>query len=307
MVARTRSLAALGCAVLVLLAAVPVSAQIGDQISAYSGANAEGYLEPLALAIGANLNSGLFHSAHIPLEGLHVSLEIPVMGVIFNDEDRTFTASVEGGFQPLDPADSQVEVSTVIGPGEAVIVDGVAETAFAFPGGFSLNSFVLAVPQLRVGSVRGTEALVRYIALDTAGEVEIGQVSLWGLGVRHNISQYMGPAAPVDIAVGFMYQRFELGDKLIDATAFTFGAQVSKQFPSGFAVFEPYAGLSYDSFQMDVAYTGKDDEPVELSFDSHSTAHMTVGLHAQAVYVSFYGEYSLAEQSGFAFGMSFGF
>nr|MCK4408798.1 hypothetical protein [Candidatus Eisenbacteria bacterium] len=69
MVARTRSLAALGCAVLVLLAAVPVSAQIGDQISAYSGANAEGYLEPLALAIGANLNSGLFHSAHIPLEG----------------------------------------------------------------------------------------------------------------------------------------------------------------------------------------------------------------------------------------------
>ena len=306
MVARNRYLVALGCAVLVLLAAVPVSAQIEDQLSAYSGANAEGYLEPLALAIGANLNSGLFHSAYIPIEGFHISLETPIMGVIFNDEDRTFTASTESGFEPLDPDDSTVEASTVIGDGLAVIVDGVAGTAFAFPGGFGLNSFALAVPQLRVGSVKGTEALVRYIAIDT-GEVEVGQISLWGLGVRHNISQYMGPAAPVDIAAGFMYQKFELGDALIDATAFTFGAQVSKRFPSGFAVIEPYAGLSYDFFQMDVAYTAEDEEPVELSFDSRSTVHMTVGLHAQAAVVSFYGEYSLAAQSGFAFGMSFGF
>ena len=305
MVARTRSLAALGCAVLVLLAAVPVSAQIEDQISAYTGANAEGYLEPLALAIGANLNSALFHSAYVPLDGLHISLETPIMGVIFNDEDGTFMASVESGFEPLDPADSEVEASTVIGDGGAVVVDGTAGTAFAFPGGFSLNSFALAVPQLRVGSVMGTEALIRYIAVDT-GEVEVGQISLWGVGLRHNVSQYMGPDAPVDLAAGFMYQKFELGDALIDATAFSFGAQVSKRFPSGFATIEPYAGLSYDYFQMDVSYES-DDEPVELSFDSHSTAHMTVGLHAQAAFMSLYGEYSLAKQSGFAFGMSFGF
>ncbi|MFH1865622.1 MAG: DUF6588 family protein [Candidatus Eisenbacteria bacterium] len=306
MVARTRSLAALGCALLVVFAAVPVSAQIQEQIFAYTGVNAEGYLEPLALAIGANLNSALFHSAYIPLDGVHISLETPIMGVIFNDEDGTFMASVEGGFEPLDPGDTEVEASTVIGPGQAVVVDGVAGTAFAFPGGFSLNSFALAVPQLRVGSVRGTEALIRYIAID-AGDVEVGQLNLWGIGVRHNVSQYLGPDAPVDLAAGFMYQKFELGDELIDATAFTFGAQVSKRFPSGFAVIEPYAGLSYDFFQMDVSYTDGDDETVALSFDSHSTAHMTVGLHAQAAYVSLYGEYSLATQSGFAFGLSFGF
>jgi hypothetical protein len=306
MVARTRSLALVGCALLVVFAAVPVSAQIEDQISAYTDDNAEGYLEPLALAMGANLNSGLFHSAYVPLEGVHISLETPIMGVIFNDEDATFMASVEGGFEPLDPGDAQVEASTVIGPGDAVVVEGVSGTAFAFPGGFDLNSFALAVPQVRIGSIKGTEALIRYIALDV-GEVEVGKVNLWGLGARHNVSQYLGPDAPVDVAVGLMYQNFELGDDLITAKAFTFGAQAGKRFESGFAIIEPYAGLSYDYFQMDVTYMDEEDEGIELSFDSQSTFHATVGLHAQAAFFSLYGEYSLAKQSGFAFGMSLGF
>jgi hypothetical protein len=304
MVARTRSLAVLGCALLVVFAAVPVSAQIEDQLSAYTGDNAEGYLEPLTLAMGANLNSGLFHSAYVPLEGVHISVETPIMGVIFNDEDATFMAGTEDGFVPLGGA--ELEAPTVIGPGNAVVIEGEEGTFFAFPGGLDLNSFTLAVPQVRIGSVAGTEALIRYIALDL-GDSEVGKVSLWGLGGRHNVSQYFGPDAPVDVAVGLMYQNFELGEDLIAAKAFTFGAQVGKRFGSGAAIIEPYAGLSYDYFQMDVSYEDGDDELVELSFDSHSTVHATVGLHAQAAFFSLYGEYSLAEQSGFAFGMSLGF
>jgi uncharacterized protein with beta-barrel porin domain len=110
----------------------------------------------------------------------------------------------------------------------------------------------------------------------------------------------------VDIAAGFMYQKFELGDDLIDATAFTFGVQASKRFPLGFVAIEPYAGLSYDYFQMDVTYEDGDDEVIDLSFDSHGTAHLTTGLHAQAAFFSLYGEYNLADQSGFAFGISLG-
>ncbi len=139
-----------------------------------------------------------------------------------------------------------------------------------------------------------------------SGDIEIGSVGLWGLGARHSISQYMTDP-PVDIAAGFMYQSFELGDDLIDSWGFTFGVQASKRFPSGFAIIEPYAGLSFDTFQMDVAYDDEDGDPVALEFDSSSTAHLTLGLHAQASVVSLYGEYNLAKQSGFAFGMGFGF
>ena len=301
MVARTRSLAALGCVVLVLIASIPASAQIEDAISAYTGANAEGYLEPLAQAIGANLNSALFHSAHVPEGGLHVSLELGLMAVLFSDDDETFMATTEMGFSP----ETTVEAPTVVGPGGAIIVPGDGGTAFPFPGGFNLASLALAAPQLRIGSFKGTEALIRYMAFDT-GDVEIGDVDLQGYGLRHSISQYF-PGLPVDIAAGIMYQRFKLGDDLIDATAFSFGAQASMKLPLVFATIEPYAGLSMDTFQMDVAYDDEDNDPVSVEFDSRSTAHLTLGLHAQVTVVSLYGEYNIAEQSGFAFGIGFGF
>ena len=301
MVARTRCLAALACAAMVLLAAVPVSAQIEDLISAYTGDNAEGYLEPLELAIGSDLHSALFYSAYIPEEGLHISLEAGLMAVLFSDDDRTFRATTEMGFSP----ETTEDASTVVGSGDAIIVDGEGGTAFAFPGGLDLTSFSLVAPQLRIGSFKGTEALFRYMAINS-GDVEVGDLSLLGYGLRHSISQYMTDP-PVDLAAGFMYQTFNLGDDLIDATAFTFGVQVSKRILSGFAIIEPYAGLSYDTFQMDVAYDDEDDDPVLLEFDSSSTAHLTIGLHAQASIVSLYGEYNLAKQNGFAFGMGFGF
>ena len=301
MVVRTRSLAALGCVVLVLLASIPASAQIGDAISAYTGANAEGYLEPLAQAIGSDLNSALFHSAHIPEGGLHVSLELGLMAVLFSDDDGTFMATTEGGFSP----ETTVEASTVVGPIGVIIVPGDGGTTFAFPGGFDLASFALAAPQIRIGSFKGTEALFRYLVYDT-GDIEIGDVDVQGYGLRHSISQYF-PGLPVDIAAGIMYQRFKLDEDLIDATSFSFGAQASMKLPLVFVAIEPYAGLSLDTFKMDANYDDDDGDPVSVKFDSRSTAHLTLGLHARVTVVSLYGEYNIAEQNSFAFGLAVGF
>ncbi|MEE9271610.1 MAG: hypothetical protein V3V49_15280 [Candidatus Krumholzibacteria bacterium] len=52
-----------GLALLVLVLACPAGAQIGNQLSAYTGPNAIGFLQPLVDAFGADLNSGLYHSA----------------------------------------------------------------------------------------------------------------------------------------------------------------------------------------------------------------------------------------------------
>ena len=118
----------------------------------------------------------------------------------------------------------------------------------AYAPGFDINSFALAVPQVRIGAYKGTEAVIRYIALDV-GDVELGSVSLIGVGGRHSISQCMDPDFPVDIAAGLFWQKFTLGDELIDATAMTFGVQAGKRFPSGFAVIEPYCALSVQHVQ----------------------------------------------------------
>jgi hypothetical protein len=300
-----RCLQWVGCAVLVLALVSPAAAQLEGQLSAYTGANAEGYLQPLADAIGTDLNGGLYSSARIPNSGLHISLETRVIAVLFSEDDETFEAVTEGDFSPEQTATA----STVVGPGEATFVDGDEETSFAFPGGFSLNSFAIAVPQVRIGAVRGTEALIRYFAIDT-GDVEIGDISLYGFGLRHSISQYMGPAPPVDVAAGFFWQSFKLGDDLIDATAFTVGVQASKRFGTGAVSAEPYAGVSVDMFSMDVAYDSDalgEIEPIDLSFESDTSFRLTAGLSLRLAFLTANGEYCIANQNSFAFGVGFGF
>jgi hypothetical protein len=305
MIVHIRRLAKVGWLVLVLAVASPAAAQIGDQISAYTGDNAVGYLTPLADAIGADLNSALYHSAYIPESGLHISVETRVVGVIFADDQRTFRATSQGGFSP----ETTVDAPTVVGSGEAVIVLGDAGTEFAFPGGFDLNSFAIAVPQIRISSFKGTEALVRYIAINT-GDVEIGNLALYGFGLRHSISQYFEPTFPVDLAAGFFWQKFTLGEDLIDSQALSFGVQASKRLPAGFVTLEPYASLSMDTFSMDVSYTSDasgTDEAVSFTYDADTSLHLTAGLSINASVVSLNGEYSFAGQNTFAFGFGFGF
>jgi len=305
-----RSLACVVCVASILLTAGVAAAQIEGQLSAYTGDNAEGYLQPLADAIGTDLNGGLFHSAYIPEEdGLHIYLETRVIAVKFSDDDKTFSGVAESGFVPETAGDLPATVPTVVGDGDAVVIDGESGTSFAFPGGFDLGSFTIAVPQLRIGAYKGTEALVRYFAIDT-GDVEIGDLRLYGGGLRHNISQYMPAPFPVDLAAGFFWQKFELGDDLISANAFTIGVQASKRFPAGFIYIEPYGGVSYDMFSMDVNYdyeSGDDVEEMALEFESTSTARLTMGLNFAAPVLNLNAEYSIASQNSFSFGLGFGF
>ncbi len=295
----TRLIIAIGFATLALLMAVPAIAQIEDQLSAYTGANAEGYLQPLSDAFGANLNSGWYHSAYIPVDGFHWSFELRVMGAIFSDDAATFSATTEGGFSP----EQTVDAPTVVGSGDAVTVDGDSGTEFTFPGGFDLNSFAMAVPQIKLGSYKGTEAVIRYFAIDV-GDVEIGNVSLLGLGARHSISQYLDPEFPVDLAGGFMWQKFTLGDDFIEANAFTIGVQASRNY----GWIEPYAGLSYDMFSMSVAYESDESgEAEEINLDAASSVHLCLGCAIGIAPVIANVEYNIAAQSSFAFGLAVGF
>lgn len=306
-----RSIRSVVCAVLALLlalAALPASAQINDQLKAYTGVNGEGYLEPLANAFGATLNDAYFYSAQIPQSGLRISLEFPIMGVIFGDDDRTFSAVPEGGFEPKDA----VEAPTIVGDGEAVVITNTGGGAYAFPGGFDLNSFGLIVPQLRVGGVMGTEAIVRWFAIDVSddGDAEIGKVSLYGFGLRHSISQYLGDF-PLELAGGFMWQSFtagenEKGDDLISTDAFSFGVQGSKPFEAGLITLEPFAGLSLDTFSMNVDYQDDNDVDIQLDFETDTTVHLTIGAGLRLPIAHVHGAWNFASQNSFNFGIALG-
>lgn len=291
-------------AVLVLLAS-PLAAQIEDNLKMYTGANATGYFGPVVTAISTSLNTSLYHTAYIPKNGLVLKLEVPVMGMIFSDDDKTFNAVTEGAFSPQ----QTVEVPTVVGSGQSVTVGGDAGSSYTFPGGLDLNSFALTVPQLRIGAVQGTEAIIRFIAF-RIGDTDLGNLNLFGLGIRHSISQYFGPTPPVDVAASFIWQRFKLGENesggdLSLTNTYSLGIQVSTRYAK-FIV--PYTGLSYDSYKTDVEYEYEElGQPEEIKLDfTGDTLHWVIGLTIDFYNIHFFGEYNVASQNSFGFGLGFG-
>ena len=275
----------------------PALGQIEGSLSSYTGQNAEGYLKPLQEGFGSALQDAWFRSAHVPKSGFHINVELKSMFVKFGDDDRTFMATTEEGFYP----ETTTKAPTVIGDTTAVEVNGTGGLTSYFPAGFDIGSLGVASPQITIGSLYGTQAVFRYIAVDT-GDAEIGDLSLLGLGARHSISQYLTDP-PVDISVGIFWQKFELGEDLIDATALSFGAQVGRRY----GVVEPYLGLSYDTFGMSVKYESDAvDEVLDVDFDSESNLHITAGLGLNFSVVHLHGELSSASQTSFAVGLSVG-
>jgi len=274
--------------------------QIEDNLSSYTGDNAEGYLGPLRDALGASLNSGIFMYAGVPKEGLHFRLDVKGMLVSFSDEDKVFEGKTETYFGE----EQTVEVPTVVGDVNSVTVtDPQTSATFTFPGGFDIERFGLAVPQLTVGSIMGTEAVGRYIAVET-GDNEIGDVKLLGLGLRHSLSSYL-TSIPLDLAVTGFWQKLEIGDDFIDATAMTVGVQGGKHF----GILGAYAGLSYDSIDLDVSYdtsVNGEDETVDVDFEKQSTGHLTLGATLKLGFIHLNGEYNQADNTSLAFGLGLG-
>ena len=206
-----KSLTSLSILVLVVLWMTNTgSAQIKENLERYSEENGTGYLKPLVDGLGASMNRGWTQSAEIPVLGLRLRLSAHAMLAPVPDDDKTFAATTQGQFSPQQTA----QVSTVVGSEKSTSVTGQGGTMYTFPGGFDINSLGVAVPQLTVGSLFGTEFILRYFSADLDDE-DLGEFSLTGYGVRHSISQYF-PLFPISLSAGFFYQNVSIGDDLLD-------------------------------------------------------------------------------------------
>lgn len=305
---RTTRALVLGLA-LSIFPALPVFADtaVQNQVSYYTGADAVNYLQPLANAFGAALNSSFGYSASIPRASFHLSLEAPVMGVIFEEKDRTFSTTAPAG----SPMARTVDVPTVVGDGAAVTINfGGGGQSYSFPGGLDLNSFGLVVPQLRIGAIMGTEALVRWIAYDQS-DSDVGKINLFGIGGRHSISQYLGAKPPLDLAVGAMWQKEDVGDNgrgddFVSSDAFSISLQASKRASIGFLGFEPYAGVAWESFSADVSYEDTNGELQNISLDGGNDMRFTIGAGFDFLIGHLWADYNFANTDNFSFGLALG-
>ena len=141
---------------------------------------------------------------------------------------------------------------------------------FTLYGGNNLNVIFAAIPQIEIGSLYGTELLIRLIPPVDLGET-IGDFAFWGLGLKHSISQYFfdeydrsGELIPVDerpfdIAAQFVYQGTYLHNKVgvtqadlkANATLFSFNVHASKSFKG---IVDVYTGLSYETINIRSKY-----------------------------------------------------
>ncbi len=129
---------------------------------------------------------------------------------------------------------------------------------FSLPKGGNINSIIAGVPQFEIGSLYGTELLLRFIPPVYMGE-NIGNFAFWGLGLKHSLSQYF--ESPIDIAFQTVYQGTYLKNSVgvtnselkALATIWDFNLEFGKRFEN---VLDFYAGFSYEllSIKSDFTY-----------------------------------------------------
>lgn len=285
-----------------LMAGTAVIAQgLEDNVSVYTSANGKRYLQPLADAFGANLNSGFFRTAKIKKFGLSLEFGIKAMYAPIPDEKKLFTL-VEDEIAGVTwtPAYDQ-EVATVFGPEGSQTAFGMMGVDIETPGGaIDTDFFPLAVPQLTVGAIFGTEVTLRYLKYKINDE--IGEIMFWGWGIRHNLSQYI-PLCPVDIAAGYYHQTFEIGN-MITAGATYYGFQASKKI----SILTLYGAIGMEKSNLDISYTqeGAGGAAVAFNLEGENNTRTTIGFSLDLSVLKLHADYSIAAQNVITAGIGFG-
>lgn len=272
----------------------PAAAQeLGDLIDDVGVSYAELYLQPLADGLGADMNAGLFHTARIgggllPLVDVYVGAKI--MGTLISGDDKTFDLAytseqvfrapdgqryiVPVTFQITDaptvfgdtePGTATASINETVSPGpdgqsgtaDDVVIDTTA-TFRILPGLIDTPIAPFIVPQIGIGSIAGTDLVLRY--LPRVGHDDFGTVGLLGVGVRHSISQYI-PLFPVQLSGQLMWQRLSIEDQADDeifaASAWAASIAASKTL----LVLTVYGGVQIEGSRIDVDYTFVPDDP----------------------------------------------
>ncbi len=144
----------------------------------------------------------------------------------------------------------------------------IESTLRALPGSFPLsasgsemNTLFAFVPQIEIGSLFGTELMLRYIPKLNYGE-KIGDFGFWGFALKHSISQYFyeedDPEA-FQLAIQFGLQGTSLENTIgvtetelkSEASLMNVNIHGSKSIENWFDI---WGGLSYETIEIKTSY-----------------------------------------------------
>ncbi|MEW6196645.1 MAG: DUF6588 family protein [Bacteroidota bacterium] len=175
--------------------------------------------------------------------------------------------------------------------------------------------FPSAAVQLTVGTLAGTNVSLRYlpdISKAAGFNDELGKFTFWGLGIIHNPGVWLMNPLPVDIGVGYFYQKLEVGD-VFESSNTQFGLYASKTFGFIFSV-TPYAGLTFESSTTSVRYdyeydtaAGPQTAKIDIELEGDNSAAFLLGVSFKLAAVNINADYKMAKTNTASLGLSFGF
>jgi len=251
---------------------------VTDALSQLSSENVRGYVQPIIDGFGANLNSGLYHTPRLGEDGLHARLELITSGMLIGETERSYYATPP---EPFDPA--PVRTATILG-GIGSTVTGPGGLEYQFQNGqIRADLFGLGTPQLTVGNLFGTEAIVRYAVLPAVRDFP--NSSLVGFGARHSVSRYF-TSLPFEATVGAFWQTMKVGD-ILSVSA----RNISLMVGTSVSLFNIYGGVQHESTIVDVTYTytgygATPDTRVDLHYSAVNVLRWTTGFGINLVGLS---------------------
>lgn len=168
-----------------------------------------------------------------------------------------------------------------------------------------------AAPQLKIGTIYGTQAIIR--ALPATQIKDAGKLKLFGFGLQHNPALWMKTKLPVDLSIGFLTQTMSITN-VVDFKTFAFGANVSKTFGLSWVSVTPYAGLIIEHSKMDVDYTstintdaGEQVTHIAFSMTGENKSKVNLGAYVHLLHINFVADYNIGKYSSFSVGTFFNF
>ncbi len=285
------------------------------------------------------------------LVGIHFQVRLIVVGSFLDDANRTFftTGSFRytsfqaddilqaSGFDPSNTPNYNDLRNEILSQEWQVDIAGPTITGSSdenikveFPGaeiqGETVGSFITTIEgasgflddlsifpqpavQLDIGNVIGTSASIRYFP--SVDIKDVGKISLWGIGLLHNIGFWFNNPLPVEIGLGFFYQKLDVGD-IFQNNSTQFGVYVSKTL--GVIIsFTPYIGVTYETSNTSVSYNYNFDTPagpqktsISFDLDGNNNVGLTIGGALNLPVVSLNVDYKIAKIKTLTLGLSFG-
>ncbi len=184
------------------------------------------YLKPYANMFGANLNAGWYNTGRVhKLGGFDITITVnaswaPPSDLLFKPGNLGLSsdASITNGTESPTAAGKQMSnrpLLTYSKNAPAPLTGKIQLASFTLPNGSGINAFPAPMAQLGIGLVKGTDVTLRYFpSINLGGE---GNVGLWGVGLKHSISQWI-PAVSrlpiLDITAQGGYTKLTLGSSL---------------------------------------------------------------------------------------------